>query len=90
MATHATLSLQKLGLAQSNAVGAKGWGWGGGGVRGALTMFFSPHLEMVACVYTNSEIPQSHVPKYGRLQSSHFLPAGLIEDTGWGFNKGNG
>lgn len=44
---------------------------------------------MVASVYTNSEILQSHVPKYGRLQSSNFLPAGLIEDTGWGF-KGNG
>lgn len=45
---------------------------------------------MVACVYTNSEILQfSHVPKYGRLQSSNFLPPGLIEDTGWGF-KGNG
>lgn len=44
---------------------------------------------MVACVYTNSEILQAHVPKYSRLQSSNFLPPGLIEDTGWGF-KGNG
>lgn len=54
---------------------------GGGGLRRV------PHLEMVACVYTISEILQFYVPKYGRLQLSNFLPLGLIEDTGWGFNK---
>lgn len=46
-----------------------------------------PHLELVARVYTNSEILQSYVPECGRLQLSNFLPLGLIEDMGWGFNK---
>lgn len=62
----------------------EGWELGGAGDH-----VFEPHLEMVACVYTHSEILQSHVPKYGGLQSSDFLPPGLIEDTGWGF-QGNG
>lgn len=56
---------------------------GGVGVWGVVTMFLSPHLEMVACVYTNSESLQSHVPK-----QSDFLPPGLLEDTGWGFQGG--
>lgn len=84
IATHAPIWNQTLGLVQPKAVGPKLERRVGAGDH-----VFEPHLEMVACVYTNSEILQSHVPKYGRLQSSNFLPPGLIEDTGWGF-KGNG
>lgn len=81
-ATHATIGHQKLGPVQPKCSRGQNWteGWG---VWGVVTMFLSPHLEMVACVYTNSESLQSHIPK-----QSDFLPPGLLEDTGWGFQGG--
>lgn len=52
------------------------------GAQEGADRVFVPHLEMVACVYTISEILQFYVLKYGRLQLSNFLLPELIEDTG--------